>query len=155
MKSDDANELVQEIRRHELILAKMYKQFSKSHPNQKQFWSKLAHEESMHAKWIKSLGQHYRNGNIGLTDVKISPQAIKTSISHLERQTEASKNGNLTLLNAVSIALDIEKSMIDNKIFEIFDLTDAKNVKIRAGLEKETVKHRQKLEQLYSELSDN
>ena len=26
MKSGDANELVQEIRRHELILAKMYKQ---------------------------------------------------------------------------------------------------------------------------------
>ena len=155
MTSGDAIELIQEIRRHELILAKMYRQFSKSHPNHKGFWSKLAHEEAIHAKWIKSLGQHYQNGNIGLADVKVSPQAIKTSISHLERQTEASKNGNLTLLNAVSIALDIEKSMIDNKIFEIFDLMGVKNGRIREGLEKETAKHRQHLEKLYTELSKN
>ena len=48
MQSGDANELIQDIRRRELILAKMYKQFSKTHPHHNQFWSKLAHEEAMH-----------------------------------------------------------------------------------------------------------
>lgn len=155
MQSGDANELIQEIRSHELILAKMYKQFSKTHPHHCQFWSQLAHEEAMHAKWIKSLGQHYENAIIGLTEIKVSHQAIQTSISHPERQTEASKNGNLSLLNAVTVALDIEKSMIDKKIFDIFDLAGAKNGRIRANLEKETTRHRQSLEQLYSELSQN
>ena len=155
MQSGDANELIQEIRRHELILAKMYKQFSKAHPHHNKFWSRLAHEEAMHAKWIKSLGRHCENGDIGVLESKISHQAIKTSISHLERQTEASRNGNLSLLNAVTVALDIEKSMIDKKIFDIFDLAGAKNGRIRANLEKETTRHRQSLEQLYSELNEN
>jgi hypothetical protein len=78
-----------------------------------------------------------------------------TSISHLEKQTEASKKGTLSLRNAVSIALDIEKSMIENKFFKIFDLADSKRDRIRAGLEKETSKHRQKLEKLFSELNKN
>jgi hypothetical protein len=109
----------------------------------------------MHVKWIKTLAHHYRNGNIGVSDVKMNHQTLKTSISHLEKQTEASKNGQLSLLGAVSIALDIEKSMIENKFFEIFDLGDSKRRRIRAGLEKETSKHRQKLEKLFSELRQN
>ncbi|MBW2410110.1 MAG: hypothetical protein JRF72_09960 [Deltaproteobacteria bacterium] len=154
MQPVDANELIQEIRRHELVLAKMYKQFARSHPHHRQFWSRLAHEEAMHAMWIKTLGQHFENGIIGLSEFKMSHQAIKTSIAHLERQTEASKNGNLSLLNAVTVALDIEKSMIDKKIFNIFDLAGVKNGRIRAGLESETARHRQSLEKLYSELSE-
>lgn len=155
MKSNDVNELIQEIIRHEVSLEKMYKQFAKSHPNHRQFWSQIAREEALHVKWIKSLADHYTNGHIGLSDIKLNHQTLKTSISHLERQIEASKNGRLSLLNAVSIALDIEKSMIENKFFEIFDLGEGKRRQIRAGLEKETSKHRQKLEKLLSELSQN
>ena len=85
----------------------------------------------------------------------MNPQALKTSISHIEKKTEESKKGNLSLLNAVSIALDIEKSLIDNKFFEIFDLAGSKHDRIRTGLETETDKHRQHLEKLFSELSQN
>ena len=109
----------------------------------------------MHAKWITSLARHYKKGHIRSSDFKLNHQVVKTSISHLEKQTEASKNGKLSLLNAASIALDIEKSMIDNKFFEIFDLTDGKLERIRAGLKKATSKHRKKLEKLFSELSKN
>jgi rubrerythrin len=155
MQSGDVIELVQEIIRHELNLEKMYQQFAKSHPNHRQFWSDLAREEAMHAKWITSLARHYKNGRIGSSDFKLNHQVVKTSISHLEKQTEASKNGKLSLLNAASIALDVEKSMIENKFFEIFDLADDTHAQIRAGLEKATSKHRQKLEKLFSELSKN
>jgi hypothetical protein len=59
------------------------------------------------------------------------------------------------LLNAVAIALDIEKSLIENKFFEIFDLDGGKHDRIRSGLEKETFRHREHLEKLFSELSSN
>lgn len=155
MQAGDASKLIQDIIRHEINLAKMYEQFAKSHPNHQQFWSQLAREEAMHAKWIKSLAQYYKNGQNSSSGFKLNHQALKTAISHLEKQTEASKNGQLSLLTAVSIALDIEKSMIENKFFEIFDLADGKRERLRAGLEKETSKHRQKLENLFSELSQN
>jgi hypothetical protein len=155
MQLEDVSELIQEIKRHELTLAKMYYQFAKSHPGHDQFWSKLAREETIHAKMIESLERHYKKGHIGLSDFKLSVQALKTSISHLEKKIEESKNGNLSLRNAVSIALDIEKSMIDNKFFEIFDLVCGKQERIRLGLEKETLKHRQHLEKLFSELNKN
>jgi len=131
----------------------MYNQFAKSHPDYTQFWSRLADEEVRHAKLIESLGDHYRAGHIGLSELKLNPQALKTSITHLEKQTQASKNGDLSLLNAVSIAIDIEKSMIDKKFFAIFDLGGAKQARIRSGLEKETLTHRQKLENLFSKLN--
>lgn len=153
MQSKDVDELIQEIRRHELTLAKMYNQFAEAHPDHNQFWHRLASEEEIHAKWIESLGRHYKNGHIGLSDFKLNVHAIKTSISHLEKQTEESKKGSFSLLNAVSIALDIEKSMIDNKFFKIFDLVGAKQARILSGLEKETLKHRQHLEKLFSELN--
>jgi rubrerythrin len=155
MQIDAVKELIQDIIRHELNLEKMYQQFAKSHPNHRQFWSQLAREEAMHAKWITSLARHYKNGHIRSSDFKLNHQVVKTSISHLEKQTEASKNGKLSLLNAASIALDVEKSMIEKKFFEIFDLTDSRHERIRAGLEKATTKHRQKLEKLFSELSKN
>jgi len=154
MKLEHLYELIDEIRLHELALANMYNQFAKSHPDYTQFWSKLADEESRHAKLIESLGRHYRNGHIDLSEFKLNLQAIKTSITHLEKQTQASKNGNLSLLNSLSIALDIEKSMIDKKFFAIFDLDGAKQAQIRSGLEKETLKHRHKLENLFSKLNN-
>ena len=109
----------------------------------------------MHVKWIKSLARYYENGQINLSNFNLAPQAVKTSTSNLEKQIEASKNGHLSLLNAVSIALDIERSMIENKFFAIFEMEDAKCARIRAGLEKETSKHRRQLEALYSKLSQN
>jgi hypothetical protein len=155
LRSEDATELIQEIIRHEVNLEKMYAQFAKSHPNHQQFWSQLAREEAMHVKWIKSLAHLHSKGNIDSSDVKLTAQALRTSNSHLEKQTEASKNGQLTMLNAVSIALDIEKAMIKNKFFEIFDLSAGKRARIRAGLERETSKHIQKLEALFAGLSQN
>ena len=155
MQIDALNELIQDIIRHELNLETMYQQFAKSYPDHRQFWSQLAREEAMHVKWVTSLARHYMDGHIRPSDFKLKHQAVKTSISHLEKQTEASKNGELTLLNAVSIALDIEKSMIDKKFFQIFDLSDTRLERTRSGLEKETTKHRQKLEMLFSELSEN
>ena len=155
MQADDIKELIQDIIRHELNLEKMYLQFAKSHPNHRQFWSQLASEEAMHAKWIKSLVYHTKNSQIDLSDFKLKHQAIKTSNSYIEKQTEASKNGELSLLNAASIALDVEKSMIEKKFFEIFDLIGAQYKRVRAGLEKETSNHRQKLEKLFSQLNKN
>ena len=153
MQTEEMNEIIEGIRQHELSLSKMYRQFAKSHPNHNQFWSQLAHEEAMHARWIESLGGDYRKGQIGVSELKLNQQVLKTSISHIEKQTEASRNGDLSLLNSVSIALDIEKSMIDKNFFEIFDLADKKFDRIRAGLKKETVKHRRHLEDLFSELN--
>ena len=155
MQSADINDLVAQIRRHELTLAKMYAQFAKSYPNHRQLLSQLAREEVQHAEWMKSLAQHHAKGRLGLSDFKLNPQVLKTSISHLEKQIEESKQGRLSLRKAVSIALDVEKSMIENKFFKIFDLVDGKRDRIRAGLEKETSKHRQKLEKLLSEISRN
>ena len=155
MQTRDANELIQEIERHELALAKMYAEFSRSHPDHGRFWSQLSREEAMHAKWIKSLGRHYNKGQVSLSAFKLNPQALKTSIAYIEKQTAESKKGSLSLLNAVSIALDIEKSLIDNKFFEIFDLDGSKHDRIRSGLEKETFKHRQHLEKLFAELSSS
>jgi hypothetical protein len=134
-------------------LAKMYQEFAKSHPDHRQFWSQSAREENLHAQWIESLGRHYHKGHIGKSGLKLNRQALKTAISPIEKQTEASRNSDLSLPNAVSIALDIEKSMIENKFFEIFDSGDAKFDRIRAGLKKETVKHRQRLENLFSQLN--
>ena len=153
MQTDEMNEIILAIQQHELSLARMYQEFAKSHPDHHQFWSQLAREEDMHAQWIESLGSHYHKGHIGKSGVKLNRQALRTSISHIEKQTESSRNGDLSLLNAVSIALDIEKSMIDKQFFEIFDLGDAKFDRIRAGLKKETLKHRQNLEKLFSELN--
>ena len=155
MQTDEMNEIIEGIRQHELSLAKMYQQFAKSHPDHNQFWSQLAREEAMHAKWIGSLGRYYQKGQLDVSGLKLNHQALKTSISHIVKQTESSRNGDLSLLKAVSIALDIEKSMIDNKFFEIFDLGDAKFDRIRTGLIKETAKHRQHLENLFSELNEN
>jgi len=155
MQTDEMNEIIEGIRQHELSLSKMYQQFAKSHPDHNQFWLQLAHEEAMHAQWIESLGGYYQKGQIGVSERILNQQALKTAISHIEKQTVASRNGDLSLLNAVSIALDIEKSMIDKNFFEIFDLADAKFDRIRAGLKKETVKHRQHLENLFSELNEN
>jgi hypothetical protein len=64
MQSIDTNELIQEIRRHEINLAKMYKQFARSHPDHGQFWSQLAREEAIHAKWIESLGRHFEKAKL-------------------------------------------------------------------------------------------
>ena len=42
----------------------MYKQFARSHPDHGQFWSQLAREEAIHAKWIESLGRHFEKAKL-------------------------------------------------------------------------------------------
>jgi hypothetical protein len=132
---------------HERKVSQLYKAYAKEFPDYQDFWSTLAAEEIEHAKLVcklKELSVVYDRDRLKIA-------AIQKSIDHLKYQIAKIQEGGVTLINALSVALDLEKSIMDGKIFEMLKgySTEAKHV--LRELTDAVIKHVEKIEKVWSE----
>lgn len=127
--------------RHELAIKKLYETFSIVFPDYKGFWQQLATDERRHADLLETLRSNPDAGRWLLRDSQLRLQAIKASIGYVESQTTKAKEQKFNLLQAFSIAKDLERALIERHLSKIQDLApqDMKSILIR--LSDETKKH--------------
>jgi hypothetical protein len=77
-----------------------------------------------------------------LHDSQIKPQAIVLSIRYVESQTERAQKGNFNLLQALSIAKDLESALLEKQFSKLSDFASKEMRAILVNIAAETERHR-------------
>jgi rubrerythrin len=99
--------------RHESAIRQLYEVFAATFPDRQEFWRALVADEQRHADRLEMLRSGPSTGAWFSNDSGLRSQAIKSSIGYVESQTERAQDGGVSLLQALSIARDLENALIE------------------------------------------
>lgn len=106
------------LEQHEIALSKLYDVYGDKFPESASFWSELSKEEVLHARWVRALDSEIGREGTSYNEGRFRIGAIRSSLAYVRRVTSEARTERLKLINALSIALDIEKALLENKFFE-------------------------------------
>ncbi len=101
---------------HEKKISELYRAYAQEFPAVRVFWQRLCNEEMQHAKCIETLAE---SGELSVREC-FPAEAVQTSIHYVQKLIEEVPRHSHTLLNAVSLSLNLEVAMIENQFFEVF-----------------------------------
>ena len=133
---------------NEVNVGKLYRAYAERFREYCSFWADLASEEVKHASWIRKLALKVADGTVIINDKRFNASAIKTFSNYLERELIKVNKDDIPLINALSTALYIEESLIEQKYFEVFDGDSIEFKKTMIDLANGTKDHRSKIKEL-------
>ena len=137
---------------HENTISELYTAYADRFADHRQYWLNLAHEETEHADELRKLLAMADKGNRVLNTAGFKPAAVNTSVSYLRDQIRQARGGFVTLRDALSTALDLEKAMIERKFFEILDTPAPEAQSVLITLTDGTQKHIETIEAEWQKL---
>ncbi len=148
------NSIVAHLAMQEEAIAELYGQFCSSLPEMESFWDRLVVEERAHAEVIWKLHELKKTSKIHLNTRKFSIDAIRTNLDFIRRQTEDCQQDGITLIRALSLAVDIERGLIEKEFFRIFESDSPRIINEFESLEQHSAEHLGRVEKrLKMELS--
>ena len=140
--NEDEPDILEMLIRHELAIKQLYKEFASVFTNRKDFWQRLAEDEQKHADTLGMLRSEPSINTLLLHDSQIKPQAIALSIGYVESQAERAQKGNFNLLQALSIAKDLESALLEKQFSKLSDFASKEMRAILVNIAAETERHR-------------
>lgn len=113
-----ASEIVEAMARNEEAISRLYQAYADRFPAQKEFWSGLAAEETTHAGWIRGIQARMKEGALSINKDRFKLQPVRAFTSYLEREMAGAREPGMSPINALSVALYIEESIIEQRYFE-------------------------------------
>jgi hypothetical protein len=140
--SKKACAIIDKLATNEESIARLYRGYADAFPDLREFWSSLASEEVGHASCMRSLGRRIGTPSLFMDENRFNATAIQTLIDYLDRELSRVNQEEIPLIEALSITLYIEESLIESKLFEVFKADSAALQHILKRLHNETVAHR-------------
>jgi hypothetical protein len=108
------------LKEHELAIGRLYAAYARRFPRDREFWLGLSQEERQHAEWVESLRVRVDEDRSALAANRFPTGTIELSLAYVSRLIESADAPSLTRANALSIALDLERALLEHKYFEVF-----------------------------------
>ena len=124
----NVSDVVEAMAKNEEAVSRLYQAYADKFPAQKAFWSGLAADETTHAAWIRGLQAKMREGSLSINRDRFKIQPVRGFTAYLERETTTAREPGMSPINALSVALYIEESIIEQRFFEVF-VADAPELK--------------------------
>lgn len=145
--NSDQKELVELFVRQEFLIGKLYKLFSFRFPEYKDFWTKMAMEEHLHASWITRFAERDPTNKFRFSQGELRSSYLASSIASIESLIAGVKNNSgFTITQAASMALHLEKALWEQNVFQCFEGDSADVRKILDSLQVEQKIHMTKME---------
>jgi hypothetical protein len=125
----------------ELTLAELYLFLSKRYSAEADFWLSLQGEELEHAQWVEYLKTRVMAGTALFYEDQTRAPRIESFIGHVNNILMKFKTRKMPLRAALSLAADIEASMLEQKVFQHFEGDDLDLVQTLRRLSKDTERH--------------
>lgn len=138
---EDEPDVLQMLIDHELAIKELYGLFAMMFKSHEGFWQHLAADEQRHANRLASLQSDPLTGNWLRWGGQVKPQAIRTSIGYVESQTAKAKKGDFSLLQALSVARDLESALLERQFSRLKDSAPKEIGFVLTSLANETEKH--------------
>lgn len=143
---DYQNRIIELFIKQELLIASLYDKFSTSFLAQKEFWEGMAGEEREHAGWIKHFHSNVVTDKIHFSEGKVRTYTLQSSIDYINGILIEFSTRHFNSSKAVSIALDIEKALLEKNVFKCFNGDSDEVKRILEVLITEQERHYQKIE---------
>lgn len=134
---------------YEEAVSRLYSTYANKFPSHEEFWSNLALERIDHARWIYQLGVKINEGSAAFNSERFTIKAIQMSIDYLKDQLTNVQKKEVLLINALSIALNIERSM-EGKFSKAFKGYSKDAKRIVDDLSKSVENHYNKIEKVWA-----
>jgi rubrerythrin len=125
---------------HEEAIEKLYRLYADRFEGDREFWLALAAEEASHVAWLRALAQSPPPG-VRMAEDRLRVQAIRTSLEYIEREISKAVSPAATRLGALSVAQDVESSMIERKYFEVLDADPVERQRLLRQVAADTQAH--------------
>jgi rubrerythrin len=104
----------------EEILSKIYRLFAERFPAHRELWSRMAQEEQTHAEWVRDLYSRVEDGSLSLDEDRFGVEGILVFLEYAEEKFMEAKAEKLPFLHALDMALDLESSLLERKVYQVF-----------------------------------
>ena len=121
MNDSSSADILTMLSRQEEAIAALYSAFALALPKMKQFWSSLVIQEKAHGEVLRELGKLQESGRVYLNESMFNTVAIQTNIDSMTKQTSQVSSEGITPIRALSLAADIEHSLIEAGYFKIIE----------------------------------
>jgi rubrerythrin len=138
-------EVIEAMAKNEEAVSHLYQTYAEKFPSQKAFWSGLAADETSHAGWIRGLQSKIREGSLAVNRDRFKIQPVRGFSAYLERELTNAKDPRMSPINALSVAVYIEESMIEQRYFEVFAADAPDMTRILTDLATATKSHLEKV----------
>lgn len=149
---DYQNKIIELFIRQELLIASLYDKFSSSFLAQKEFWEGMAGEEREHAGWIKHFQDSVAKDKIYFSEGKVRTYTLQSSLDYINGILIEFSTKHFNSAKAVSVALDIERALLEKNVFKCFNGDSDEAKRILEVLITEQERHCQKIEQYAARL---
>ena len=145
----DASDIILLLSEHEEAIGRLYAEYAGIFQEDEAFWMQFSKEEFLHAEWIRSLQVLNEKEEVLFTG-RFNEAALQTSLKYIHNQIEKAREGSVTRIEALSISLSLENSLIEKKFFDAFAGDSAEVQRIRLLLVETTKKHRAAMQEAWS-----
>jgi hypothetical protein len=142
---DSDTDLLDMMAIHELAVSGLYQAFAAVLPEWKTFWTTIANEELGHAAWLRELKSKLTEEGGGLNREHFNVDGLRTSMEFLQRTRGDVLNKGITPLRALSMAQDLEGSLIEKEYFSVYKTDSVAVQEIFTKLREQSVGHRQRI----------
>ncbi len=125
----NSSEVIEAMAKNEGAVSRLYQTYAEKFPSQKAFWSSLAADETSHAGWIRGLQSKMREGPLAVNRDRFKIQPVRGFSAYLERELTSAREPGMSPINALSVALYIEETLMEQRYFEVF-AADAPEMKL-------------------------
>ena len=130
---------------HESALADLYRAYAKTLPSYEDFFHGLAADEVLHARMLAGFVDDVKTRKVSVKPGRFSSQSILSSLDFTKERVAEAERGEVSLMEALSTARDLEDGLIERKYFGIFEDDGPELTKLLERLAVETEAHRRKV----------
>lgn len=113
--NDNRSDILILLIEHESVIGRLYDLLGETFADDGDFWKGLAEDERRHAQWLGTLRSEPMIDAWLLADKRLKPQAVRSSIEYVESLQEKTRAGQVTRLQALSAARDLENALLEKQ----------------------------------------
>jgi len=135
--------------RQESKVAELYQLFSERDPDHRDFWRSMADAELHHVSMIHELQGYIPSRQALLIEGKVRAGTVKSFLAYVDGLLLRAKKEALPFTTALSLSMDIEKSLVEKGMLDHFHGASAEVNAVLDRLKQETAGHGALMEEMW------
>lgn len=108
----------------EEAIGDLYRVYAAGLPDKRDFWMRLQSDERLHAQWVRDLVVRVRKDELTIREGRFSPESFEALLAYIIQRTEEAKIRPPKPLEALTVAKDIESTIVERAFFEVLESDD-------------------------------
>ena len=122
--SNEQSDIVNALIKNEQLLSKLYGEYALQPANDKAFWTHISHDETIHASWVCEFYNKLEQGLVRFDEGRFKVEALNSFSDYINDQITRAEKEEISLIQSLSLNMDLENSMLEKGFFEIYETDD-------------------------------